>query len=61
MSSGSRHFGLSKSKITSFEQCPKRFWLQAHRAKLAELNADARFAASHEAGDAACSLCAAAL
>ena len=59
MSSGSRQFGLSKSKITSFEQCPKRLWLQTHRAELAELDAGAetRFAAGHEVGDAACSLC----
>ena len=59
MSSGSRQFGLSKSKITSFEQCPKRLWLQTHRAELAELDAgaEARFAAGHEVGDAACALC----
>lgn len=59
MSSGSRHFGLSKSKITSFEQCPKRLWLQTHRPDLAELDAgaEARFAAGHEVGDAACALC----
>lgn len=59
MSSGSRQFGLSKSMITSFEQCPKRLWLQTHRAELAELDAGAetRFAAGHEVGDAACSLC----
>lgn len=55
-----RQFGLSKSKITSFEQCPKRLWLQVHRAELAELDpsAEARFAAGHAVGDAACSLCA---
>ena len=59
MSSGSRQIGLSKSKITSFEQCPKRLWLQTHRAELAELDAgaEARFAAGHEVGDAACGLC----
>jgi CRISPR/Cas system-associated exonuclease Cas4 (RecB family) len=59
MSSGSRQFGLSKSKITSFEQCPKRLWLQTHRAELAELDAgaEARFAAGHEVGDTACALC----
>lgn len=59
MNSGSRQFGLSKSKITSFEQCPKRLWLQTHRADLAELDAgaEARFAAGHEVGDAACALC----
>ena len=59
MNSGSRQFGLSKSKITSFEQCPKRLWLQTPRADLAELDAgaEARFAAGHEVGDAACALC----
>lgn len=59
MSSGSRMFGLSKSKITSFEQCPKRLWLQTHRPDLATLDAgvEARFAAGHEVGDAACALC----
>ena len=59
MSSGSRQFGLSKSKITSFEQCPKRLWLQTHRPDLAELDAgaEARFAAGHEVGGAACALC----
>lgn len=59
MSSGSRKFGLSKSKITSFEQCPKRLWLQTHRPDLEELDAgaEARFAAGHEVGDAACTLC----
>ena len=59
MSSDNRNFGLSKSKITSFEQCPKRLWLQTHRPYLAEpdAGAEARFAAGHEVGDAACTLC----
>lgn len=59
MSTSSRHFGLSKSKITSFEQCSKRLWLQTHRPELAEVDpgAETRFAAGHEVGEAACALC----
>ena len=54
-----RTYGLSKSKITAFEQCPKRLWLQTHKRELAELDpgAETRFAAGHAVGDAACSLC----
>jgi hypothetical protein len=50
--------GLSKSRITTFEQCPKRLWLQTHRPDRAELDAgtEARFAAGHEVGAAACAL-----
>lgn len=57
-SSQSRHFGLSKSKITMFEQCPKRLWLSVHRPELAEQDegADARFATGHEVGAIACAL-----
>ena len=35
--SGTDHmhrFGLSKSKIAAFEQCPKRLWLSVHRPDL---------------------------
>lgn len=58
MSAASRPFGLSKSRITYFEQCPKRLWLSVHRPELAETDegAEARFAAGHEVGAAACSL-----
>ena len=43
-----RRFGLSKSKITAFEKCPKRLWLAMHRPELAEQDegAEARFAAT---------------
>lgn len=54
-----RKFGLSKSKITAFEQCSKRLWLQTHKRDLAELDpgSETRFAAGHAVGDAACALC----
>jgi hypothetical protein len=50
--------GLSKSRITTFEQCPKRLWLQTHRPEKAVLHAgtEARFVAGHEVGAAACAL-----
>ncbi|MDG2515920.1 DUF2779 domain-containing protein [Sphingobium yanoikuyae] len=58
MNASPRPHGLSKSKITYFEQCPKRLWLSVHRADLAEIDegAEARFATGHEVGAAACSL-----
>lgn len=48
---------LSKSKVVSFQQCPKRLWLQVHRPQeaTADCDAQARFAAGHEVGAAACS------
>lgn len=59
MSATIRRHGLSKSKITMFEQCPKRLWLATHRPELAELDegAEARFQTGHEVGALACSLC----
>ena len=50
--------GLSKSRITAFEQCPKKLWLSVHRPNLAEYDdgAEARFAAGHEVGEIACAL-----
>jgi len=53
-----RRFGLSKSKITMFEQCPKRLWLSVHRPGLAEQDegAEARFSTGHEVGAIACAL-----
>ena len=53
-----RQFGLSKSKISLFEQCPKRLWLSVHRPELAEESDKVRasFAAGHEVGDLACRL-----
>jgi hypothetical protein len=54
----SRPIGLSKSRITLFEQCPKRLWLSVHRPELAEESAGVRagFADGHRVGDLACSL-----
>jgi hypothetical protein len=53
-----RQFGLSKSRITAFEQCPKKLWLSVHRPDLAVIDESAqmRFDAGHETGAAACSL-----
>ena len=53
-----RRFGLPKSKITMFEQCPKRLWLSVHRPDLAEQDegAEARFATGHEVGAIACAM-----
>lgn len=50
--------GLSKSRITAFEQCPKKLWLSVHRPELAEQDAgaEARFATGHAVGDVACAL-----
>ena len=53
-----RVFGLSKSRITSFEQCPKKLWLSVHKRELAETQAgsELRFAGGHEVGTIACEL-----
>ncbi|MFN7159217.1 MAG: DUF2779 domain-containing protein, partial [Erythrobacter cryptus] len=53
-----RRFGLSKSKIAAFEQCPKRLWLATHRPELAEpdAGAEARFATGNAVGEIACAL-----
>lgn len=58
MASQPRRFGLSKSKITAFEQCPKRLWLSVHRRNLVKQDdvATARFATGHEVGAIACAL-----
>lgn len=54
-----RAFGLSKSKISAFEQCPKRLWLQTHKAEVATVDesAEARFATGNSVGDLACKQC----
>lgn len=51
-----RRFGLSKSKISAFEQCPKRLWLQVHRPEVAVLDDEmqARFDTGHAVGELAC-------
>lgn len=53
-----RGYGLSKSKITAFEQCPRKLWLSKHKPEVAQVDdgAEARFATGHEVGDLACSL-----
>lgn len=53
-----RRIGLSKSRITLFEQCPKRLWLSVHRPDLAEEQQSVRlaFADGHRVGELACSL-----
>ena len=53
-----RRFGLSKSKISLFEQCPKRLWLSVHRPELAEETDHVRasFAVGHVVGEFACRL-----
>jgi CRISPR/Cas system-associated exonuclease Cas4 (RecB family) len=53
-----RRYGLSKSKIAAFEQCPKRLWLQVHQPERAELDPsrELRFQAGHELGALACEL-----
>jgi len=44
--------GLSKSKLMSFRQCPKKLWLETHRPELAETDSqtEAGFATGHEVG-----------
>lgn len=51
-------YGLSKSKLTAFEQCAKRLWLQVHRPDLLEVDSASqpRFAAGQRVGEIACAL-----
>lgn len=58
MTARPHRFGLSKSRIAAFEQCPRRLWLSVHRRDLAKYDdgSGARFANGHEVGAAACSL-----
>ncbi len=53
-----RVFGLSKSRITSFEQCPKKLWLSVHKREFAETQAglELRFSGGHAVGAIACEL-----
>ena len=46
---------LSKSKLLSFRQCPKRLWLEIHKPELKEDSADteARFDAGNRVGEVA--------
>ena len=47
--------GLSKSKLLSSLQCPKRLWLEVHRPELIERSAadEQRFAIGHNVGEVA--------
>ncbi|MCW1385068.1 DUF2779 domain-containing protein [Novosphingobium sp. KCTC 2891] len=58
MTASPRRTGLSKSRLTAFEQCPRRLWLSVHRPDLGETDADAeaRFATGHRVGEVACGL-----
>lgn len=53
-----RQYGLSKSKIAAFEQCPKRLWLQVHKREdgIYDDNAQAMFGMGNEIGTLACEL-----
>lgn len=53
-----RRSGLSKSRITLFEQCPKRLWLSVHRPELSEQtrSVTAAMSAGHDVGQVACDL-----
>jgi len=48
-------YGLSKSRLMSFRQCPRRLWLEKHRPDLAvePQGQQARFDTGHEVGDIA--------
>jgi len=48
-------YGLSKSRLMSFRQCPRRLWLEKHRPDLAvePPGQRARFDTGHEIGDVA--------
>ncbi|WP_300974482.1 DUF2779 domain-containing protein [Sphingomonas sp. LHG3406-1] len=50
------NFGLSKSKVAAFEQCPKRLWLQVHKPEEGVIDTamQARFDIGHAVGELAC-------
>jgi hypothetical protein len=53
-----KRFGLSKSRLTSLDQCERKLWLSVHRRDLAERNegAEQRIAVGHQVGAIACDL-----
>ncbi|TZG25719.1 DUF2779 domain-containing protein [Sphingomonas montanisoli] len=53
-----RRSGLSKSRITLFEQCPKRLWLSVHGSELSDETTavTSSMAVGHEVGALACAL-----
>ena len=52
-------YGLSKSRITAWRQCPKRLWLQIHHRELLEISdqAERAFQIGYEVGEVAQRLC----
>jgi hypothetical protein len=58
VSPSERRFGLSKSKLTTFEQCSRRLWQQVHAPERAEVDdeQEARMATGHTVGEIACDL-----
>ncbi|MBI5626594.1 MAG: DUF2779 domain-containing protein [Nitrosomonadales bacterium] len=52
-------YGLSKSRITAWRQCPKRLWLQIHRRKLLEESDQVKrlYQIGNEVGEIAQRLC----
>ncbi len=48
-------YGLSKSRITAWKQCPKRLWLQIHQPGLLEVSGDIErsFQIGYEVGEVA--------
>lgn len=56
--SSPRRAGLSKSRITLFEQCPKRLWLSVHRLEVAEETSAVAsgMRVGHDVGALACAL-----
>ncbi len=53
-----RNFGLSKSRLTDFEQCARKLWLSVHRRELAVRDDANQYVMDrgHEIGAVACSL-----
>jgi len=51
----SRYFGLSKSRLIEWRQCPKRLWLKMHRPELIETSAETEhaFQVGYEVGEVA--------
>lgn len=52
---GTRSYGLSKSRLLSWLQCPKRLWLETHRREAVQYaeTAQVAFNVGHGAGEAA--------
>lgn len=49
------NYGLSKSRVAAWRQCPKRLWLQIHRPELLEISTQAErsFQIGYEVGEIA--------